>query len=252
MRRRRKRRGAWLPVLGHTDIDGEEAYHYSWFRVGPLFVPNSNGSSPAQEAFAIVPDFSIPAPEGTQEHTLHDQVSGNAWRLRRIVGKLHLDCSTPASATSPGDGFQWPAVFVKAGFFVARAGDANQSFPELTALESDPQEAGNVMNPWIWQKSWILSNPLARNSVNLSYGSRALWPTNNSSYGSVSDGPHIDSKMARFINKEHRLWFVLTAAGYDPEYSGVSGNNNTQPLVSGILDLRIYGQMARQRNTSSF
>lgn len=253
MRRRRKRRvGSWLPVLGNRTTSGEDQYHWSFFRILPGETPVSNGVAPVQDNFPIVPDFSIVDPSGTQEHTLHDQTGGNAWKLRRIVGKLHLASWNTAAGEDPVDGVQWPNLLVKAGFYVARAVDGNQAVPELSAQESDPLQAGNVMNPWIWQKSWILSNPALFMSNSQQYRSRGGHPVSNMVAPSVMDGPHIDCKMQRFINKEHRLWFITSVTGYDPEFVEVSGTGASQPRLHGILDIRIYGSLARQRNFSSF
>lgn len=251
MRRRSKRRGLWLPVLGHVVTEGESEYHWAYARLStqPLL---DNAVPSAQDVISVVPDFSIVEPTLSTEQTLHDQASGNAWKLRRIVGKLHLSTWNTVDGEDPVDGAQWPNVLVKAGFFISRAGDGNQTQPELSAQESDPLGAGNAMNPWIWQKSWILSNPAVSSSSSQQFRSRAQWPTNNTQWPSMYDGPHIDSKMQRFINKEHRLWFVLSATGYDQEFTAVTGSGSSQPRVAGILDVRVYGSLARQRNFSSF
>lgn len=235
-----------MPVLGHRVQDGEAVYHFSDFFVAPTTVPQSNALGGVNViTIPIVPDFTAEESRVSQDDaaSLHDRVSGNAWTLQRIVGKAHLQCiandvARPASEV-------WNNIAVTLGFLVAASDDTDQNNIRLQAIEKDPQQVDNASNPWIWRRTWILGNPA---------GDTNVWFTNSTAeYGSVADGPHIDSKVKRFINREHRLWLTIQARGFDPRiFVDVTGNPETQPACGGLIDLRVYGSLRRQRNGSSF
>lgn len=244
--RKRRNRGNWIPVLGHRDIQGENEYAYSDFyidKAGLNVLPSGAQGGAQFGPIPIVPDFSLQqdAPGTDGGASLHDRVSGNAWMLSRIVGKAHFQC---VSSSGEGPATAWPNILLTMGFFVARSDDQNQGLCDITGLEADPTQVDNATNPWIWRRSWILGSP-ASAAVN-------SFPFTTAGYGSVADGPHIDSKVKRFIPREHRLWWVVNARGYSPDTLTVDGDIGEQPSYGGILDLRIYGALRRQRNTSSF
>jgi len=247
MRRRRRKTGTWMPVNGHNVVLDADTYHYADLRVDTSEVPPANSLGPSVNYYPIVPDFTLEQGEGAlgSNQQLRDIVSGQAWKLRRIVGKLHLACVPQAPEVETEN---WPNIYVTAGFFVGRARDDAPAQTSLSYAELDPQGKDNAMNPWIWRRSWMLRNILGESGPTSDV---SIWyPQDNSEYGSVLDGPHIDSKVSRFINREHRLWFVIAARGY---HNGVLETTSTnQPSVAGLLDYRIYGQLARQKNTSSF
>lgn len=249
MRRKRRSRGLWMPILGHREVNGEDAVAFTDSLIAPVQIStdSSLGDTQIVAPRPLVPDFTQ---EQFQNNTaadagasLHDIASGNAWLLQRIVGKLYLKCD-PNAVTGPASEI-WTNVFVTAGFFVARADDDNQSVASLTGQESSPMRVDNAMNPWIWRRSWILGNP--GQDANLRYS-----PTSTADYGSVADGPHVDSKVKRFISREHRLFFVVTARGFFRDFVNMLGEPGDQPLISGTLDYRIYGSLRRAKNSSSF
>lgn len=243
MRRKRRNRATWLPVLGHTEVAGEDTAVFADFRIETASL-GTTVISTQLTPFPIVPDFTEEL--GTDANAqLRDAVSGQAWKLARLVGKLHLAVTPQAVTVDPTA--QWKYVYVVAGFFVARSVDQAQGSVDLGFDEFDPAGKDNVTNPWIWRRSWMLRNPGLEDNA-FDNGT----PTTTSGCGSVADGPHIDSRVKRFINREHRLFFTLTARGYSGEEVALGGGATIQPKVTGLLDLRVVGSLARQRNTSSF
>lgn len=258
MRRRyRKRRGTWFPVLGHSITQDEEQYARADFRIGGSgqFLEPHPQNAVTQQVIPIVPDFTV-GQDPNQTFTLQDQVSGQAWQLNRIVGKIHLGAAGPQSQPdrAPVDGNDWPNIYVTAGFFVGPVADgtiAGQATPDGFGRDYDPMSRDNVAQPWIWRRSWMFSNPAAFLGDNR-FVQKAAWSLSTSVQPSSLDGQHIDSKVKRFINREHRLFFVCSVMGYDPDWITVTGVQNQQANINGLLDLRIYGQLRRQRNSSSF
>lgn len=233
-----------MPVLGSRITDGEDTYAFSDRVFPPLQVLASNGTGPVTSLpFPLIPDFTDEQSSADIGSSLHDRVSGNAWLLQRIVGKIHLGAYAAAAAGSAAA--IWNNVYVTAGILVARAADENQAVCDLSSFESDPQQVDNAANPWVWRRSWILGNPL---------GDNIRYPqTNTGMYGALGDGPHIDSKVKRFITREHRLWMVVSARGFDGRATTqVSGPDGDQPFIAGTMDLRVYGTLRRSKNSSAF
>lgn len=257
MARRRKSKYTWFPVNGRTDEGaGEVFYDGAAFRIGGVTTGKFAYNSPAYvEAgvpdgialFPIVPDFTVEQGAGSTANNpqLRDIVSGNDWVLKRIVGKLHIECI--AAAVGQASTVAWNQILCTAGFFVARSQDAAQAQVDMTPEAWDPAAKDNAMNPWIWRRTWIFRNPGTTSS---SISSNI--PSSTMEYRSVAEGGHIDSKVSRRISREHRLWFCVTASGGDPTRLTVSGTTDIQPSLGGFMDIRILGALRRQRNTSSF
>lgn len=242
-----------MPVLGHVEEGDVLSYAFADQLIlsdGLTNVLNAGDAGGVQVGpKVLVPDFTpeqsaVAADLGS---TLHDRVAGNAWLLNRIVGKLHFACHSNQGDVADPD-VTWAGIYLTFGIFVARAKDDNQGVADLTPKEADPTQVDNQMNPWVFRRSWILSNPLFV-AVN---GNVPQWPSTTSGYGSMADGPHIDSKSKRIIQREHRLFYVVNARGYDGRTLGVSGDTTLQPSFSGLLDLRVYGALrgGHQKNSS--
>lgn len=245
MRRKRKTRYTWLPVTGSNRGGGEGTYEYNARGIPSLQTPVVSGTpGPQQNVFAVIPDTTS-NPGG--DSSLADVVQGQDWILKRIVGKIHLQCTAQSTGTLRGT--IWSQVLVSVGFFIARAQDQAQTTVDLDQIEVEPMSRLNTMNPWIWRRTWILSNPAyTRSAASL----LPQWPNTTAGYGSMAEGSHIDSKVSRRILREHRLWCVTSTVGGDPEFDTVTGTLASQPTVDGFIDLRVLGAMRRGRNVSSF
>lgn len=249
--RRRKAKFTWFPCLGST-ITGDAGTVGVSYTELLLSVQNDSSAAPVfgtdLVVAPLVADYTLLQGQlAGLETSLRDQVEGQDWILKRIVGNINVGVSNN-NADGEGTFTQWPNVLVAAGFFVARANDANQNVPDTFGVEQlDPLGVDNVANPWIWRRSWILSS-LRAVGGNLPFGE--LWAPSNIYYGDIRTGPHIDSKVSRRVIKEHRLWLAVRALGYFPGAATFPGP--TQPQVSVNADLRFLGAMRRGRNRSSF
>jgi len=206
-RRRRKPRVLWLPITGRDDSDVPETPYYVNGPSGQLGVP-ADGSV-AWDQVPITFDYSDSASneQGLFQRSLQDLAQGNAYRLRRIVGKFH------ASVIGTGSPTQLPVVEVWAGFIINRTDDSGNSVVTIgTGIDMHPGAQDASEDPWIWRRKWLLSpTPRTYSSDSLSgvmnvepYGS---FPQTTADYGSVQDGPHIDQKTARVISNQERLFF---------------------------------------------
>jgi len=257
--KRRKPRVLWLPVIGNdVSPEGPEAPN-AWTNgpTGELTVTDQGEI--AFDQVAITFDYSDPPSfeMGAFQRSLQDLSSGNAYRLRRIVGKIFVGAITTQNAGSLGN------VDVAAGFIVNKTDDAgNPLSPGLFGNDQTraPLALDAVQDPWIWRRRWRLS-PIPKSVVvdasDIVVSSDlwsdtladALYPQTNVQYGSVADGPHIDQKTARVISNNERLFFWISARRATNIDEG--GQNI---IIPWSLDLRLLASLrsnqGNRRNAS--
>jgi len=277
--RRRRSRGTWFPVIG---TQPSEELSYAPIRLS-LAVPAADGFE--QVVTGIVPVTFDEPQEGEDLVPGADALSeilGNEYILKRIVGKCFVSRTYIAARDSQSQAEQflqdWPLLLVGCGFFVARAQDSQdpggQALPIGTTGNSaineekiwenySPLALSTIREPWIWRRTWLLGNPaidainqtlIQTVSNNAAYrGYSVDYPSNNVAYGSVLDGPHLDSRVKRRVGQDDRLWFAV----------GVKPLNNINPVVSTgdivsdthvdiLLDYRIFGSLRKAKNRSAF
>lgn len=165
--------------------------------------------------------------------TLAD-VESSSYRLRRIVGKVWCGYLQEAANTPP-------SVICTAGFIILRTD--NSGVPIGLQGNYYPGDIRQSMDPWIWRRSWLLSNTLA---TNVNFFQSALGC--NTINGSVSDGPHVDQKTARIVGPEERLFLVLSTTAAVPGGDQAAGN------IRYFWDLRVLASMrsnaGNRRNAS--
>lgn len=204
LRKRRKPKVVWLP----TDNTARAVPG------GINTVPGgtSNGlvsirppaGTPGTVASAVVPVLNDNPFFGTPAGASLSDIYNSGYRLRRLVGKIFvsLDQTQSASPTNID------SVIVTVGFIILRvnAGGAPQNIvPNIYATNV----VDNIDAPWIWRRTWILSNFVTALVTTSSTGGSA-YPENNATYGSVADGPHLDQKTARRVSHEARLFMVVS------------------------------------------
>lgn len=254
MRRRRKSGGTWFPILGNTWQSGDDEYKTASFSLATDPVPLTRALGPSFNGpIPVTKDYTLEPTDTSAASTLQDFVQGQDWLLQRLVGKLHIGAKTSAEAGSSASA-AWKYIEVAAGFFVGRAQDDDQNFADLFIDECDVNASNNIQNPWIWRRTWILRNPAntfaASTATSFFEGD---FPIANAAYGSIIDGPHIDSRVKRRIRREERLWFIMQTNGWDGERSSVTGAAGAvQPFAQAHLDLRIFGSLRKGKNSSAF
>jgi len=258
VRRRRKTKYTWLPVFG-TDMGvtgapddvaaGLQLFHTALetgettVDITPLTV-----DQPREGTDLLATD-----PLGT--------VIGNEYILRRIVGKFHASIIPKRNANN--DPSVHSNVCIAAGFFVARAGDTAQNADQPIGSASiserrtnySPLSQDTCREPWIWRRTWILTNPAHRIMGSTALGTAFPssptmpigFPESTEGYGSVADGPHIDAKTVRRIRQDERLWFAVATCSFP------LGQTSDQSVgVISYLDFRLLGALRRARNSGAF
>lgn len=211
-RRRRRPRVQWLPNTG-TQLGTNR---------GSLDV----SAQPAAIEFADLFDYAIPrvvetplvldnpreaAKAGAPLNVVQLQgLNFNAewgYRLRRIVGKLHISAQAVQQASA------FAALWVKVGFIVRRV-DAQTGASLAQANDTDPTALENVTDPWIWQRNYIIgTGGSAGGSTGAIEPAFQLLAQNTVDVGGTKDGPAFDIKTARRLGPEERLFVDVSVVG---------------------------------------
>lgn len=261
--RRRKPRVVWLPMLGNAQGTELETWDTAWGT--PINVPVAGDGSIRYDIAEVTFDAPLSASEaasGDRAGRLHDIVSGNAYRLRRLVGKIHIGFN-PGRQTEEFYTYM-PACDVAAGFMVLRTDPDGAPTADLD--EVNPLTRDSAEDPWIWRRRWLfgtggtsLNNQSDQytafnNTPNPVQGDFALtnFPATTAGYGSVADGPHIDQKTGRVIGEQESLFFFIATR----RYAWVPSSGLVMPdgLITGHLDLRLLASLrtsqGNRRNAS--
>jgi len=238
--RRRKPKVVWLPATNANTLDTQNS------RAGyQRFILNVAGD-PGDFATAIIPlvidgQFDDPTDPAA---SLAD-VESTGYRLRRVVGKIWAACRQQAVGAPP-------TCLLTVGLIVLRTSAITGSQIDANPAHYSPADIDNWDDPWIWRRSWLLTNSRATTAANTIQGSAATAiqsSTNYSQLGGNADGPHVDQKTARIVGSEERLMLVATSMVVDSGGDAQSTND-----IDVITDLRVLGSMrlnqGNRRNAS--
>lgn len=175
-------------------------------------------------------------------------LTSNEYLLKRVVGKIYVSVSQIA-------GTQKGAILCAAGLFVARAenpaGDPGaEDFPigaRDVGVFADyaPLNTDTMREPWIWRRSWVLSNQLSTLAAEI-----ISYPKTNVEYGSVADGPHIDAKTARRVKEGERLFFAVQARAFPVNHTTAGDSGDV--TVHFAYEVRALGALRKGHNRSAF
>lgn len=227
MAKRRRVGVQWAPTLIPTGPGGEDN---SFLLFDQSLVAEAGH---VISVFPLTFDFpNDPSTATVATHSMADFI-GSAYILQRIVGKVFAHEINPIMGVARS-----AVVMIAAGFFVARADSTNAAMPAATLDAIDPLASANQMEPWIWRRSWMLRNASDLTGV--------IAPPNIANYGSVMDGPHIDSRVKRRVNDDDRLYFVASAAQLDDVTTG------DPVIIRWVLDYRLLVTLRKNKNQSAF
>jgi len=225
MRRKRRNRSTWFPVLPTALEDTSEFATWTDYIdtivAGQIFSPVS--------ATPITLDFTELPNAATAGTSLRDVVEGQSFLLDRIVGSVF--------AKRIDENIQDVLACAALAVFPA----ADNGGADLNNSEGNPFNPDNSQQPWIFRRVWKLES-----TATLDVAIRPPVRT-NMQYGSVKEGTHIDTKGSkRMIRREQRLFFVTAVSAINP----VDAPINVQ--VHWTYDIRLIGKMVRQVNRSTF
>lgn len=238
--RRRRARVAWLPNLPFASDGGEP------LNIAQDAIQIDSGGKTSTRVFPLIKD-EAPDPLG---QSLSDYTQGG-YLLKRIVGKLFVGMQQRDEG-EPEAHKEIPNCIVTASFEILRTDVTNNPTGSVNAdVNYNSLLEDNERDPWIWQRSWCLSNG---NSTIVPAGtgsSFGFYPYTNVEYGSVADGPHVDAKTARRVGPDERLFLCITTtclADYTASWPTVQDGG-----IDFLFQYRVLGvpiKMSNRKNTS--
>lgn len=241
MRRKRRNRSTWFPVLGteppETSPSAVALSYYNAFtdirhdyQIGLISTP-------------LIPDQTSDSNDSiTGANVLRDFVEGQTCVIERIVGKIV--CSVVQEQSSSPETISIAANCICCAAIAVFPVSNDDNALELNDREINPLLAENLDKPWLWRRTWVLSNNMA-----VGAGQTFVFnnPASNEFFASRDDGPHVDTKgVRRAIQRNQRLYLVLASASVTPADPQEDGT------VYWTTDLRVLGQMRRAKNKSLF
>lgn len=235
--RRKSPRVVWLPPTNANSIDSATT-NDSGVQTFILDAPETTGAIVVGEIPLTIDSQDSPLDPA---NSLAD-VNNTGYRLRRVVGKFWVECAQSANLAA-----RW---YVCAGIIVRRSDPqtgVSYALGQGIAPLLSPSQIENYGDPWVWRRSWLITNNLNPNiGVTVSEGTE-----DNYTHGpAVADGPHIDQKTARIVSAEERLFLDVSAMCVSP---GVDVPLSTMP-IRVRTDIRLLASMrtssGNRRNAS--
>jgi len=236
MRRRRRNRATWFPVIP-TSFEGQ-SIQFSFYEDQFLIAgsPGDRGDWNGEPVFIqpLTWDSTTQTSATEPGTSLRDIVQGQDWMCERVVGKVW-------GAFSQSPEAQADRIILGAALAVLPVND--DSSMALTPDEYDPLGADNAQQPWLWRRTWTLYRNDLGTGPNMLTG-----PTNIGNVGAGTfDGGHVDTKgVKRRIRRDQRLFIVASCVTLAGETAG------DPALVTFGYDLRLVGGMRTSRNQSTF
>lgn len=257
-RKRRKRSGTWLPMLGTYPESGDDEFASANTYI-QLDVPTLG--SPIIGVVPLTFDYPQEQPQLSNSADTMAEIVGSEYILSRILGQC-LACNRADYNPVVNDPTP-EALQLTCGFFVARAGseETNPLGPNaplgfgLSGISSreeyDPEHPATVREPWMWKRTWILGN--AKRNFNFTENTGqagpgwGVFPPSTAGYGDIRSGPQVDVKSRRRVGSDDRLWFAASARGLPFGQTFV-----TPQFIDIALCVRMYGTLVKARNKGSF
>lgn len=259
MRRKRRNRGTWFPILGHDAGEG------GFGSLTREFIVDAPGNGdPTLVVLPVTYDFPIEAPELTQGLDSLADILGSEYIVKRILGSIHLSYDGRLNANT--DDHSAPSVLVTAGLFVARA-NPNTAAPSGAAvpigfginLQTDlenysPASTATAREPWMWRRTWILGNERLAHArrtstatANVGMSGGLTFPGSNAGYGTMRSGPDVDVKSRRRVRQDERLWLAIEVRNLT-----MDSVFDFDGFVLVDITLRMYGNLVKARQGGAF
>lgn len=242
MRRKNKPRVVWLPDTNISSVDQGQANRSA---INFFAFTNSTGVQGgfSSDEFPVVQDGSQSSPLDPTA-SLSD-IENSGYRLRRIVGEIYIDAVQ--------DSIQNFSLFQVTAAFIIRRVDPDTGLSIVSSSAAaqnsmNPDDIDSNMDPWIWRRSWRMSNDGPVQNDNTDFFRE---PHNNYgryTAGGLFTGPHVDQKTARIVGPEERLFLNVSAT----HMLNPGASNPTTFLVA--TSLRVLASMrtsiGNRRNAS--
>lgn len=237
-------------MVGYDLFNASPNEYFSSF--GYTQFPQVGGNVPQVALSPLVHDRQVQIDSGNAAGYDLQAFIGNSYFLRRIVGKVV--CAVRNAVATAGAPTHYKCA---AAFFVARADEDEANNPiglpvgGVTAADAgdnyNPLRADQMVAPWIWRRTWILQNELQAASGGGSAGNFGF-SASNTLLGSMYDGPHVDAKTKRYVQRNERLYLATAVQSWpNPQEA-----NAVNAAIQWDIDLRYFGTPLKARNDGAF
>lgn len=248
MRRRRRARPTWFPVLGTS---GGEDLPSTVFATERTIGPGALAFATQTCEFTEILDDNDTSEAETA--SLRDRVEGKDYAITRIVGKIWAAAQQYTPVISEGELAEAVPEFIVWCAGLAILPVDSSGVPEESDTDYNPLLSANSAKSWMWRRTWTLWNNLAEAATPDPTQPLYTGPTNVANVGSGTwDAGHVDAKSRRRVRKEERL-FLITGVyiGNIVDATGESvGTTNTVYSISWGYDFRVLGGMRKSHNKS--
>lgn len=236
--KRRRPRVAWFPVFGNSLVAEGAFPSMGYFddetQLGIVT------DTPKLDAYPLTFDQSLSEAAqqslGLGSATIQDHVSGQAYRLRRVVGSLVIAVGPRAGEAVPAPVPFGVAYQITAGLIVAKCDDTGALLGAPNPLKQD-----HASYPWIWRRSWILADTTeVGGGTGTVQGAYAGLPKSTADYGSAATNHCIDQKTARIVSNEERLFLMVGSRTIVNSHRSLP---NIQSRIHLHFDYRILGSL---------
>lgn len=224
MAKRARPRVVWLPPTSANSL-GNPPIVGNGYQIFAVDVTGATGDFSVGEIPLTIDSQDDPNDPNT---SLAD-IASSGYRLRRIVGKVWCLQGQKSGSSGPC------RLIITAGLIIRRSNPAlGTSYASLdtTGDNQGPGLIQNYSDPWIWRRSWILSDNQTDTITSL-----PLTAFDNMDQASALDSAHVDQKTARIVSSEERLFLNVSSTILVPGDQGILAST----LI--LTDLRILGSM---------
>lgn len=248
--RRRRQPVVWLPVqaeTGNPDPNSGAITAVNQVSIKRHGISIPAGSTPGVYAagiFPVVGDWSndqsliVSAASNT---TFADMYAGG-YKLRRIVGHIwpYVDVFRNGGQGNPANTIN---AVVTVAFQVMQTDDSGNPVDAEAGL---PDIYANAGNPWIWRRSWILTDYTNVSAAQQGWGVQSVADASLN----LREGAFFDQKTARRIGPDQRLFLCLQATSLDGSPEGPNPFDVTIYTNYRTLATLTKGTLGNRRHSS--
>lgn len=248
--KRRRQPVVWLPVqaeTGNPDPQSGSITSVTQVSIKRHGISIPAGSTPGVYSVGIFPvvgdwsnDQSLIVNPATA-YTFADMYAGG-YKLRRIVGHIwpYVDLLRQGGPGNPANTIN---AVVTCAFQVMQTNDNGDP---VDAEAGIPDMYGNAGNPWIWRRSWILTNYTNAQDNNQGWGVQSVADASLN----IREGAFFDQKTARRIGPDQRLFLCVQATSLDGSEEGPNPFDVTIITNYRTLATLTKGTLGNRRHSS--
>lgn len=248
MRGRRRIKYSWFPSLG-TDVGPEVFDGETWAGTGgQLHITPGDADQSPIDIISLTYDYPAEVEEAAVVGAVPSlaDFQGSEYQLERVVGKFFCAFDPIVGLPSPVIPTPW---LVCAALMILRVNEETGAPVGVTGTDFQqysPLVSPNISDPWIWRRCWMLSESYTVNSSGgFPIREVGIYPQNNTLYGDIESGPHVDARSVRRVRREERIFLVVQMCAMKDGIPGEVFEGQPSPFLQYSFDYRILGRLVK-------